>query len=104
MSVGRIEECGTELMRHGLAASTPAAMVENGTTSRQRVVHSTLREIARDVRRAGIASPALLFVGETVALGRKLQWFDGDPAGEACDAWQPRPVSARRALCAGTHR
>jgi uroporphyrin-III C-methyltransferase/precorrin-2 dehydrogenase/sirohydrochlorin ferrochelatase len=104
MSVGRIEECGTELMRHGLAASTPAAMVENATTSRQRVVHSTLREIARDVRRAGIASPALLFVGETVALGRNLQWFDGGPAGEACDAWQPRPVSARRALCAGTHR
>jgi uroporphyrin-III C-methyltransferase/precorrin-2 dehydrogenase/sirohydrochlorin ferrochelatase len=104
MSVGRIEECATQLMCHGLAASTPAAMVENGTTSRQRVVHSTLGKIARDVRRAGIVAPALLFAGETAALGRKLQWFDGDPGEEAFDAWQARSGPARRASCDSTHR
>jgi siroheme synthase len=59
-----------------LAGDTPVAIVENGTTSSQRVLHSTLAELEAEARNAGIAAPAMLFVGETAALGRDLAWFE----------------------------
>jgi uroporphyrin-III C-methyltransferase/precorrin-2 dehydrogenase/sirohydrochlorin ferrochelatase len=70
-------------MRHGLPGETPAAIVENGTTSSQRVLHSTLAEIEGEARSAGVAAPAMLFVGETAALGRDLAWFEGTTASTA---------------------
>lgn len=88
MSAGSVGESAAQLMRHGLAGATPAALVESGTTDRQRVLHSTLGKIAPEAKAAGIAAPALLFVGPSVALGQELAWFDGlashsqaDPAG-----------------------
>jgi uroporphyrin-III C-methyltransferase/precorrin-2 dehydrogenase/sirohydrochlorin ferrochelatase len=80
MSVGVLETATAELLRHGLAAGTPAALVENGTTSDQRVVRSSLRSIAADARATGVCAPALLFVGESVGLSGKLQWFGGQSA------------------------
>jgi precorrin-4 methylase len=62
-------------MRHGLAGTTPAAIVENGTTDRQRVLHSTLAEVAADAAAAEVTAPAILFVGESVASGSELAWF-----------------------------
>jgi uroporphyrin-III C-methyltransferase/precorrin-2 dehydrogenase/sirohydrochlorin ferrochelatase len=76
MSAGSVAASADQLLRHGLARTTPAAIVENGTTSGQRVVHSTLAQIAADASAAEIEAPAMLFVGEAVALGRELQWFD----------------------------
>jgi uroporphyrin-III C-methyltransferase/precorrin-2 dehydrogenase/sirohydrochlorin ferrochelatase len=77
MSAGSIASSTRQLIRHGLAGDTPVAIVENGTTSSQRVLHSTLAELEAEARNAGIAAPAMLFVGETAALGRDLAWFEG---------------------------
>ncbi len=85
MSAGSAGTTAERLLEHGLPGSTPAAMVENGTTGRQRVLHSTLGELGQDARTAGIAAPAILFVGRTAALGRELQWFEAGatrPEGE----------------------
>src|SRR5690606_40897492 len=67
--------CSSDL-QHRLPGTTPAALVESGTTNRQRVLHSTLGQVARDAWAAGIQAPALLFIGESVALGQDLAWFD----------------------------
>ncbi len=80
MSVGSIGTAASELMRHGLSAATPAALVESGTTRRQRVTSGTLENIAGKAKAAGVAAPAMLFVGETAALGTELGWLGG-PAG-----------------------
>jgi uroporphyrin-III C-methyltransferase/precorrin-2 dehydrogenase/sirohydrochlorin ferrochelatase len=82
MSAGSVAESASQLMRHGLAGTVPAALVENGTTDNQRVVHSSLGKIASDARVAGIGAPALLFVGQSVALGQELAWF-GDAASHS---------------------
>ena len=86
MSAGSVAASAAELMRHGLVGGTPVAMVENGTTSRQRVLHSTLAEIDGDAKRAGIGAPSLLIVGEVAALGRELAWFDGDSNANGFEA------------------
>jgi uroporphyrin-III C-methyltransferase / precorrin-2 dehydrogenase / sirohydrochlorin ferrochelatase len=78
MSVGSLEKVANELASNGLSTRTPAAIVENGTTRDQRVIYSDLDSIAVDARAAGIEAPAMLLVGESVALGPKLQWFGGE--------------------------
>lgn len=86
MSVGSVAESVSQLIKHGLAARTPAAMVENGTTDQQRVVHGTLTTIAGDADHAAIRSPAVLIVGETAAMGEKLNWFTTDPNASGCSS------------------
>ncbi len=63
------------LIRHGRAASTPAACIEQGTTAQQRVVVSTVQDLAADVATAGLKAPVATVVGEVVRLRDRLQWF-----------------------------
>jgi uroporphyrin-III C-methyltransferase/precorrin-2 dehydrogenase/sirohydrochlorin ferrochelatase len=71
-----------ELVAHGLHASTPAAIVEQGTTCAQRVVTGTLAELPRLALDAKLRPPTLIVIGEVVRLRDKLSWFE--PAGAAC--------------------
>ena len=61
-----------ELVRHGLPATTPAAVVQQGTTPGQRIVSATLATLAARVLAAGLASPTLTIVGDVVAVRDKL--------------------------------
>ena len=54
------------LIAHGLHATTPAAMIENGTLPGQRVIRASLADLARAVAEAALDGPALLVVGEVV--------------------------------------
>ena len=64
------------LVRYGRDPATPAACIERGTTAQQRVVVSTLAELAADVAAAGLRAPVATVVGEVVRLRETLQWFD----------------------------
>ena len=68
-----------QLLRHGRAPHTPAAVVEWGTTPRQRTVTATLATIVSQARRARLAPPAVLIVGHVVSLRRRLRWFESQP-------------------------
>ena len=81
MGVGMLASHCTALIAHGRAAGTPAALVENGTTPRQRLVVGTLETLAAKAAEAGIRPPALLIVGEVVSLADRLAWFS--PSGAA---------------------
>jgi uroporphyrin-III C-methyltransferase / precorrin-2 dehydrogenase / sirohydrochlorin ferrochelatase len=61
-----------QLMQHGLAAATPIALIEGGTTERERRVVATLDSIERHAAHAQLEGPTLCMVGEVVglALGR----------------------------------
>ena len=63
-NLGRIVE---ELLAGGLAADTPAAVVQQGTVQGQRLLISPLRELAERVEAEGFASPAIVLVGQVVA-------------------------------------
>lgn len=66
-----------ELIRHGRAASTPAALVQQGTTRNQRVFTGTLADLPALVARHEVHAPTLVIVGEVVRLREKLAWFEG---------------------------
>jgi uroporphyrin-III C-methyltransferase len=56
-----------ELMAGGLAPSTPAAAIQQGTVQGQRLVLAPLAEFAERVEEALLTSPAIIVVGEVVA-------------------------------------
>ena len=64
------------LIRYGRSPDTPAACIERGTTPEQRVVVSSLRDLAADVAAAGLQAPVATVVGEVVRLRETLRWFD----------------------------
>lgn len=75
MAAGRRPAVCEQLVDAGRSREEPAALVEWATTSRQRSVVSTLRELPREAAEAGLGSPATLVVGPVVALAEELAWF-----------------------------
>jgi uroporphyrin-III C-methyltransferase/precorrin-2 dehydrogenase/sirohydrochlorin ferrochelatase len=79
MGVSGLERVRARLLAHGRNASTPCALVENGSRPEQRVVVGTLDDLPMLARRHDVRSPALLFVGEVAALAVQLHWFGTAP-------------------------
>lgn len=77
MGVGQLPEIVRKLMEHGRAPETPAAVIRWGTRADQEVVTGTLRTIVE--RSRGMKPPALIVVGEVVALREKLRWVERKP-------------------------
>jgi uroporphyrin-III C-methyltransferase/precorrin-2 dehydrogenase/sirohydrochlorin ferrochelatase len=69
MAVQRIDVFADVLVTHGRPPDTPVAVIANGTLQGQRVVRSTLREVATDVASGEIRPPAIVIIGPVVALG-----------------------------------
>ena len=72
MGVGRLDGIARALIDGGRPPSTPAALVVEATTPRQRVVEATLDGIAEAAREARVEPPALLVVGEVVAVRQRI--------------------------------
>ncbi|WP_363322076.1 uroporphyrinogen-III C-methyltransferase [Accumulibacter sp.] len=85
MGVGGLSEICRQMMAHGLPAEHPAAVVQNGTTRRQRVLTADLATLPARVAAAGISSPALIIVGTVVRLHSTLAWFPRPGSDEAKD-------------------
>lgn len=66
-----------QLMAHGRAGDTPAALIQQGTTQSQRVYTGTLANLSSLVAEHEVRAPTLVIVGEVVQLREKLAWFEG---------------------------
>lgn len=76
MGLHGLEEIRRQLIAHGLAPETPLALIEQGTTARQRVHRGTLAWMP-DSLGGLLRPPTLIIVGGVVALHDRLAWFDG---------------------------
>lgn len=86
MGVERLEGIARAIIEGGRDGSTPAALVQEATTPRQRTVTGTLDTIAAVARAEGITNPALFVVGDVAGLQAFL-----DPARLA-------PLAGKRVL------
>lgn len=68
------------LIQEGMPSTMPAAVVQQGTTQRQRVVTATIADLAEKVEAAKIKAPSLTIIGEVVQLREKLNWFEPNAA------------------------
>lgn len=76
MGLHGLETLCAELVAHGMPDSTPAAIVQQGTTQNQRVITGTLATLAAIAQRENLQAPTLIIVGGVVTLREKLAWFD----------------------------
>ncbi len=75
MGLHGVEELCKQLVKHGLPDTTPAALVEKGTTQEQKVHIGNLKTLHEIVEQNNVKAPTLIIVGEVVALHDKLNWF-----------------------------
>lgn len=69
MAVERIGPIAAALVEHGRGGDTPVAVIQEGTTAAQRRVDATLATVGERVVAEGIRPPAVIVVGEVVAVG-----------------------------------
>ena len=79
MGVERLREISRLLVGAGKNPETPAAMVQWGTTGRQRSVDATLTTLADAAEKVGVSSPAIIVIGDVVRERSRLNWFENRP-------------------------
>jgi uroporphyrinogen III methyltransferase/synthase len=79
MGMGHLRHILAELVAGGLAPATPAAVVQWASLGRQRSVVGTAATLAGLVETAGLAAPAIIFVGEVVKNHEAIDWFEHLP-------------------------
>jgi uroporphyrin-III C-methyltransferase len=75
MGIGRLRQISTDLIKAGMNKNTDAAVIENGTTSKQKLVKGTLENIVDLSKKAKIKPPAIIIIGKVVSLQEKISWF-----------------------------
>ena len=79
MGVRQLGAIAERLLASGRASDEPAAVIERGTLSDQRVVTGTLETIAARAAAEAVRAPAIAVLGSVVALRERLQWFERLP-------------------------
>ena len=79
MGVSNLPVISENLIARGASPDRPAAIIHWGTTPRHKVVAGTLRTLPGLAAAAGLKPPAIIVVGEVVALRDRLQWFERRP-------------------------
>ncbi|MGI0021039.1 MAG: uroporphyrinogen-III C-methyltransferase, partial [Nitrososphaera sp.] len=77
MGIGQLEQISRDLIKGGMKKTTKVAIVESGTTDRQRVVTGTLAGAARLAARNNVRPPAIVVIGKVASLHEKIGWFKG---------------------------
>lgn len=76
MGTLKAKDIADRLQQYGRAAETPIAVISQGTQDTQKTQIGTLAQLAEIAENA--PTPALIVVGEVVALHHKLAWFGED--------------------------
>ncbi len=75
MGLAGLEKICQSLIAHGSPKDLPIALVQQGTTSNQRVITGTLETLPGKVANQDIKPPTLIIIGTVVTLHDKLNWF-----------------------------
>lgn len=75
MGIGQLEQISRDLMKGGMKKNTQAAIVESGTTEKQRVITGTIGTIARVAAKNNVRPPAIVVIGKVASLHGKIGWF-----------------------------
>jgi uroporphyrin-III C-methyltransferase/precorrin-2 dehydrogenase/sirohydrochlorin ferrochelatase len=74
MGVSALPRVVAELLAAGMAADTPAAIVEMGTTSAQRSIFAELAALSSRAAEARMEPPAVFVIGRSATYRRELDW------------------------------
>jgi uroporphyrin-III C-methyltransferase/precorrin-2 dehydrogenase/sirohydrochlorin ferrochelatase len=83
MGLASLSMLCTKLIAHGLPRDWPAALIEEGTQPKQRVIAASLGDLPEKVAAADVTGASLIIVGEVVRLRERLGWFYAADAAAA---------------------
>ncbi len=92
MGVERLEAITREMLKQGVRADLPVALVRWATTGRQETLTGTLHDIAQRAIDRGFEAPAVAVFGEVVKLRKDLNWYE------------KRPLSGKRIVVTRTRK
>ncbi len=73
MALRHLDDIAARLIAAGRAPNEPVAIVSKATTAAQRVVMTTLGEVAAAAK--GVEAPAIVVIGEVARLHETLDWY-----------------------------
>ena len=74
MGLSRLGIICKQLIAGGLDKNTPIAIIQEGTTSKHRMVKGTLSNISNKVKQEKIKPPSIIIIGKVVDLSKILGW------------------------------
>ncbi|CAG76978.1 siroheme synthase [includes: uroporphyrin-III C-methyltransferase; precorrin-2 oxidase; ferrochelatase] [Pectobacterium atrosepticum SCRI1043] len=78
MGLQQAEHIQNKLIEQQLPETVPVAIIENGTSTKQRVLSGQLSQLGELAQQA--SSPSLIIIGNVVGLREKLSWFSDQTA------------------------
>lgn len=79
MGIKNLPTICENLLQAGKQENTPVAVIEWGTTGKQRVVTGTLSTIVPIVKNENISNPSMTIVGDVVSLRDQIAWKERKP-------------------------
>lgn len=76
MGIVGLEVLCQELIARGMSASMPAALIQQGTTQKQKVYIGDLASLPDIPKQHDIQPPTIIIIGEVVKLHENLSWFE----------------------------
>ena len=74
MGLSRIGIISKQLLSGGIDKKTPVAVIQDGTTPKQKMITGTISNIAQKVRQSKIAPPSIIIIGKVVSLSKTIGW------------------------------
>jgi uroporphyrinogen III methyltransferase/synthase len=95
MGVSAITEICQGLLLEGMNGEKPAAIIQQGTTCKQKKIVATLETLPKMAEEAGIKNPAIIIIGEVCAYSEKFEWVTKKPLfGKRIVVTRPKEVSS----------
>lgn len=76
MAVRNFPYIQSKLLEYGRSSDTPIAIIENGTSDNQRVIHGCLENLSDLAEQNQVVAPSLLIIGEVADFGIGREWFE----------------------------
>lgn len=73
MGVANLERIASKLLEGGKDPKTPVALIEDGTTERERIIKGALEDISEIAKGEGVKPPAVIVIGGVVGLSELLK-------------------------------
>ena len=74
MGLGRINIICKQLSAGGMEKNMPVAVIQDGTTTKQKMVIGTISNIVQKVKQSKIKPPSIIIIGKVVSLSKTIGW------------------------------
>ena len=74
MGLSRIGTICKQLAQGGMDKKMPVAVIQNGTTSKQKMISGTISNIASKVKQEEFKPPCIIIIGKVVNLSKTIGW------------------------------